>query len=100
MKISSATIGLTAAAVAFFGTTTVAQQPGTNVPEKHPSLPTQVCTKVASAKIGQVDANVATCVTEESSVVIDADWRDMIAVADSKVPTTRGSITSQPPVLR
>ncbi|GMF64677.1 unnamed protein product [Phytophthora lilii] len=77
MKLSTTTIGLTAAVVAFIGT--VAQQPGTNVPEKHPSLPTQVCKDVL-AQVDQVETDVVKCVTEESSVVIDADWRDMIAV--------------------
>ncbi|GMF81093.1 unnamed protein product [Phytophthora fragariaefolia] len=75
------------------GYLSIAQQPGTNIPEKHPALPSQVCTKVTDvlAQVDQVDSKVVKCVTEKSSVVIDTNWRRMNAIgtndscnADSK----------------
>ncbi|KAJ8540651.1 hypothetical protein ON010_g12574 [Phytophthora cinnamomi] len=78
----SRTIGLAAFAIAAYGQCTTAQQPGTNIPEKHPALASQVCTKVTNvlAQVDQLDSNVVSCVTEKSSVVIDANWRQMNAV--------------------
>lgn len=65
----------------------LAQQPGTNTPEVHPSLPSQVCTKVTNvlAQVDQGDAQVVKCVTEKSSVVIDANWRQINSAKTKKL---------------
>lgn len=86
MKLSSATVGLAVVTVSSIGPPSVAQQPGSNVPEKHPSLPSQVCTKITDvlAQVDQADSKVVKCITEKSSVVIDANWRDMVAVSSNE----------------
>ncbi|KAE9283474.1 hypothetical protein PF008_g27398 [Phytophthora fragariae] len=78
----SRTVGLAAAVAVACGHFTTAQQPGTQVPEKHPPLASQVCTRVTDvlAQVDQVDSKVVKCVTEKSSVVINANWRQMNAV--------------------
>eukprot|EP00644_Phytophthora_capsici_P015613 jgi/Phyca11/10013/fgenesh1_pm.PHYCAscaffold_44_\ len=62
---SRTTAGLVAVAISLLSAPSMAQQAGTNIPEVHPPLPSKVCTKVVN------------CVTEKSSVVIDANWRQM-----------------------
>ncbi|KAE8964900.1 Exoglucanase 1 [Phytophthora rubi] len=78
----SRTVALAAAVAVACGHFTTAQQPGTQIPEKHPPLASQVCTRVTDvlAQVDQVDSRVVKCVTEKSSVVIDANWRQMNAV--------------------
>ncbi|KAG7386873.1 hypothetical protein PHYPSEUDO_015183 [Phytophthora pseudosyringae] len=97
MTLSRTTVGLAVAAISMLGAPSVAQQPGTNVPEAHPLLPSKVCSKVTDvlSQVDQVDSKVVKCVTEKSSVVIDANWRQMNAVgtndscnADSKWNST------------
>ncbi|OWZ15611.1 Glycosyl hydrolase [Phytophthora megakarya] len=79
MKFSRTSIGLAAIAIASLQAPSCAQKVGTNVPEKHPSLPSQVCTK-ASKGLTQVDTAVVNCVTEESSIVVDAGRRELNVV--------------------
>ncbi|KAG2761975.1 hypothetical protein JG687_00013861 [Phytophthora cactorum] len=97
MSSSRATGRLAVVAITLLGTPSFAQQIGTSVPEVHPSLPSKVCTKVTDvlAQVDQVDTKVVDCITEKSSVVIDANWRQMNAVgtnescnADSKWNST------------
>ncbi|KAG7395037.1 hypothetical protein PHYBOEH_004364 [Phytophthora boehmeriae] len=100
MKISRTTVALAGVALAAHSTPSLSQQAGTQVPEVHPALPSKVCTMVTNvlAKVGQADqvdqvdqvaqvdtkAGVSTCVTEKSSVVIDANWRRINAVGTTK----------------
>ncbi|RLN64642.1 hypothetical protein BBJ29_001792 [Phytophthora kernoviae] len=49
-----------------------AQQTGTSTPEVHPSLPSKQCSKSGG------------CVTEDTSVVLDANWRWLHQVDDYK----------------
>ncbi|OWY98412.1 hypothetical protein PHMEG_00030834, partial [Phytophthora megakarya] len=81
MKSSFTTITLGAIALSTFSARTLAQQPGGNIPEVHPPLPTQVCSKItdvlAKVQVGQAESKVVKCETEESSIVIDANWRQM-----------------------
>ncbi|KAG7381264.1 hypothetical protein PHYBOEH_011109 [Phytophthora boehmeriae] len=91
MKISRTAITFAGAALAAQTAPSLAQQAGTQVPEVHPELTSQLCTKVTDvlAQVGQVDqvdvkAGASTCVTEKSSVVIDANWRKMNAVGTTK----------------
>ncbi|ETM01674.1 hypothetical protein L917_01772 [Phytophthora nicotianae] len=81
MKLSS-TVEFVAVAVSAITSLSSAQQPGTRVPEVHPSLPSQHCTIVTDVlqQVGKTGAKVSVCVTEDSSVVIDANWRDVNAV--------------------
>ncbi|KAG6584881.1 Exoglucanase 1 [Phytophthora cinnamomi] len=86
MKLSRTTVGLAVVVVSSIGAPSSAQQPGNNVPEKHPSLPSQICTKVTDvlAQVDQADSKVVKCFTEKSSVVIDANWRAMVTVGTNE----------------
>ncbi|KAG6611531.1 Exoglucanase 1 [Phytophthora cinnamomi] len=72
------TIGLVVAAASAYPFSSLAQQPGAQVPEVHPSLPSQRCSAVID--VLQQVGKTSSCTTEESSVVIDANWRDVNAV--------------------
>ncbi|KAK4465483.1 Exoglucanase 1 [Cladorrhinum samala] len=52
-----------AAATLLFASLVLGQQVGTNTPEKHPSMPIEVCTAPGS------------CTKENTEVVLDANWR-------------------------
>ncbi|KAH9142940.1 hypothetical protein LEN26_005100 [Aphanomyces euteiches] len=67
MKIAATLAYLAAAILVAHG-----QQVGTNTPEVHPSLPSQTCTKSGG------------CTTENTKIVLDANWRWTHNVGGSK----------------
>ncbi|CEG40366.1 RxLR-like protein [Plasmopara halstedii] len=71
MQPSSA-ISLVTAALALSSSLLSAQQPGTYTPEAHPSLLSKQCSKYGG------------CVTESTSIVLDANWRWLHQVGDYK----------------
>ncbi|OWZ00802.1 Glycosyl hydrolase [Phytophthora megakarya] len=81
MKISN-TVAFAATAMCTLNALSLAQQPGARIPELHPPLPSQYCTvaKNVLQNVDHTDAKVAACVTEQSSVVIDSNWRETYAV--------------------
>ncbi|KAI9910168.1 hypothetical protein PsorP6_011045 [Peronosclerospora sorghi] len=101
MKFTNPFVGCAAIALTTIATPALAQQPGTNVPENHPPLTTQLCKRVSN-KVSQVDQSIPSvsetsqndevmqsdalvnCVTEASSVVLEADHRFMHAVGTNK----------------
>ncbi|KAI9910169.1 hypothetical protein PsorP6_011041 [Peronosclerospora sorghi] len=72
MKSSTSCLGCAAIALLTVSLPAVAQQPGTNFPEDHPSLPSQVCRKGPNGSVQ--------CVTEASSIVLDVGRRQINAV--------------------
>ncbi|CAH0521979.1 unnamed protein product [Peronospora belbahrii] len=69
------------------------QQIGTEISEVHPSLTMQFCTKITEVLDTvdrENDEEVNRCENEESSIVLDADWRAVNAVGTSDACYTNG----------
>ncbi|POM80600.1 Glycosyl hydrolase family 7 protein, partial [Phytophthora palmivora] len=72
MKPSTSTLALVAVALVLSSHLIPAQQAGTSTKEVHPSLASKQCSKAGG------------CVTESTSVVLDANWRWLHQVGDYK----------------
>ncbi|ETK84757.1 hypothetical protein L915_10300 [Phytophthora nicotianae] len=72
MKFSTPALTLMAAALALASSLVPAQQAGTSTKEVHPPLTSQQCSKSDG------------CVTESTSIVLDANWRWLHQVGDYK----------------
>ncbi|GMF25784.1 unnamed protein product [Phytophthora lilii] len=74
--------GFIAVVAASYVPSALTQQPGSHVREVHPTLQSQHCTAATDVlqQTGETGLKVAACTTEASSVVLDANWRDINAV--------------------
>jgi cellulase len=72
-----------ASALALLATGVVAQNPGTQTPEVHPSFPTYKCTKSGG------------CVQQNTAVVLDYNYRWIHTISGSTSCTTSSGVSSQ-----